>query len=334
MILRVEEFELAWSALSSDSALPGWRTIGVASAGACSLMAGRFFPGNEETLLAGFVSASLPPAEKLPEGLGFSVHRVNPYNDGKTWVALSRKEPGSLGIFTQMVVDVVGAMDAMSAQSDERILRALISRLRAWQEFMRKGQEPMSPEAELGLAGELSILGAMIGEGIPASVAVEGWVGPLDGIQDFEIGTGALEVKSTLSSAGFPAKIASLEQLDDGIRQPLFLAGARFLQRDSGTSLPEVVTALRYAIAFDGEASRVFDNRLLAAGFQDDHADRYVRRFALEAIRILKVEDGFPRLIPGIVAAGVTRAIYEIDLDRVAGLDISLTDALKKLGAL
>jgi hypothetical protein len=334
MTLRIEEFELAWNALSSDSATPGWRTIAVAPAGACSLTAGRFFPGNEEALLAGFVSTALPPAEKLPEGLGFAVSRVDPYGDGKTWVALSRKESGSLAIFTQIVADVVGAMDVMSAQSDDRILRAFISRLRAWQEFMRKGQQPMSPEAEIGLVGELSVLGAMIDEGVPASVAVEGWVGPLAGIQDFEIGTGALEVKSTLSSVGFPAKIGSLDQLDDSVRQPLFVAGARFSQRDSGTSLPEIVGALRQAIAVDGEALRLFGDRLLAAGFQDAHANRYVRRFALEATRILEVSDEFPRLIPGIVPAGVKRAAYEIDLDRVTGLNVRLTDALKKLGAL
>jgi hypothetical protein len=128
---------------------------------------------------------------------------------------------------------------------------------------------------------------------------------PLDGVQDFEIGTGAVEVKSTLSSAGFPAKIGSLEQLDDSIRQPLFVAGARFSQRDSGISLPEVVAALRLAISADGEALRVFGDRLLAAGFQDHHADRYVRRFTLEATRILEVAEGFPRLIPGVVPEGI-----------------------------
>jgi hypothetical protein len=285
-------------------------------------------------LLAGFSSAILPVAEKLPEGLGFSVSRADPYTDGKTWIALTRKPLGSPGIFAQMVADVVGAMDAISAQSDEKILRALLSRLRAWQEFMRKGQQPMSPEAEIGLVGELSMLGSMIGAGVPATTVVDGWVGPLDGVQDFELGTGAVEVKSTLSSAGFSAKIGSLEQLDDSVRQPLFIAGARFSQRDSGVPLPKFVNALRQAIAADAEALRVFGDRLLAAGFQDDHADRYVRRFALESTRILEVGDEFPRLIPGAVPEGVRRAVYEIDLDRVAGMEVSLTDALKKLGAL
>lgn len=334
MTKRIEEFELAWNALSGGSDSDGWRTITVAPAGACSLTAGRRFPGNEEALLAGFVSVALPSAEKLPEGLGFSVSRVDPYKDGKTWVALTRKEPGSLGIFTQMVADVVGAMDAMSTQSDERILRALISRLRAWQEFMRKGQQPMSPEAEVGLVGELTILGAMMGAGVPASVAVEGWVGPLDRAQDFEVGTGALEVKSTLAAAGFAAQIGSLEQLDDSVRQPLFLAGARLAQRDTGMPLPAIVQAIEMDIGSDAEALRMFGDRLLAAGFRADQADSYVRRFALESTRILEVVDGFPRLTIGSVPNGVRRASYEIDLDRVAAPEVGLADALRKLGAL
>lgn len=334
MTRRIEEFELAWSALSGGLTTHGWRTIAVAPAGACSLIAGRRFPDNEEALLAGFTAATLPPTEKLPEGLGFSVSRIDPWKDGKMWVALTRKESGSLGIFTQMVADVVGAMDAMAPHGDERCLRALISRLKAWQEFMRKGQQPLSPEAEIGLVGELSILGAMLEMGVPASMAVEGWVGPLDGVQDFEIGAGALEVKTTLSSNGFPAKIGSLEQLNDGIRQPLFIAGARLAIRESGLPLPALVEAILMDIANDAEALRMFGDRLLAAGFRAGDADRYVRRFGLESTRILEVGDSFPRLVPGSVPDGVLRAIYEIDLDRVAGPEVSLADALKKLGAI
>jgi len=334
MVRRIDELELAWSALSDGSDAHGWRTIAVAPAGACQLMAGRRFPGNEEALLAGFSSATLPPAEILPDGLGFSVSRADPYKDGKTWVALTRKDSGSLEIFTQIVADVVGAMDAMALQSDERILRALISRLRAWQEFMRKGQLPMSAETEIGLVGELFVLGALMAEGVPAAVAVEGWVGPLDAPQDFEVGTGSLEVKSTIAAAGFVARIGSLQQLDDSVRQPLFLAGVRLVQTNWGASLPTLVEAVLMTLGEDAETRRVFGDRLLAAGFRADQADRYVRGFALDSIRVLTVADGFPRLTLGSVPDGVRRASYEIDIDRVAGYDVGLAGALRGLGAL
>jgi hypothetical protein len=334
MARPIDEFVLAWEALSGSSQDEGWRSIQVASAGPCVLMAGRRFPSNEEALLAGFVSASVPTAEKLPEGRGFEVSRADPHGDGKTWLALTRKESGSVELFTEMVGDVSGAMDAAAGEGEERILRTLLSRVRSWQEFMSKGLQALSPEAEIGLIGELSFLGALLDAGVPSSLAVDAWVGPLDGVQDFELGTGAVEVKATVATRGFPAKIGSLDQLDDSVRKPLFVAGARFFQRESGMNLPEFAAGVSNALAADAEASRVFSDRLLAAGYHVGHADRYPRRFSLEGMRVFEVGEGFPRIVQGTVPAGIRRAIYEIDLDRAPGGDAGVVGALERLGAL
>ena len=63
-----DEFVLAWNSLVGVAEGYGWRTIPIMAAGPCVLSAGRRFPGNEEALLAGFSSASVATAEKLPEG--------------------------------------------------------------------------------------------------------------------------------------------------------------------------------------------------------------------------------------------------------------------------
>lgn len=334
MARPIDEFVMAWDALSAVSSEEGWRSIPVAPAGPCVLMAGRRFPGNEETLLAGFSTARVPVAEKLPEGRGFEISRADSHGDGMTWVALSRRESGSPELFAEMVGDVAGAMDAVANAGEERLLRTLLTRVRSWQEFMRKGVQVLSPEAEIGLVGELSFLKAVVESGVPATLAIEAWVGPLEGIQDFELGTGAVEVKATLSSQGFPAKIGSLEQLDDTLRKPLFVAGVHFSQRESGSNLPEFAESVRESLAGDGEALRIFTDRLLAAGFHEMHADRYPRRFAFDRTRIVEVGEDFPRMVPGTVPAGIRRAIYEIDLDRAPGPEVDLVEALKRLGAL
>ena len=334
MARPIDEFVMAWAALSGNSSEEGWRSIPVAPAGPCMLMAGRRFPGNEEALLAGFTTARVPAAEKLPEGQGFEVSRADPHGDGKTWVALTRRESGSQELFAEMVGDVAGAMDAAASEGEERLLRTLLTRVRSWQEFMRKGMQALSTEAEIGLVGELVFLMAVVASGVPASLAVESWVGPLDGIQDFELGTGAVEVKATLSSQGFPAMIGSLEQLDDMPRKPLFVAGVRFSQREYGANLPEFVEAVRASLAGDAGAIRMITDRLLAAGFHESHGDRYPRRFVHDRTRIVEVGEGFPRLVPGSVPAGIRRAVYEIDLDRVPGPEVDLFETLKSLGAL
>ena len=286
--------------------------------------------------MVGFPSARLVAAEKLPEGQGFVVERVDAEGADKLWLALTRKSAGSSEFFVMMACDVVGALDeAVAAGADEtKLVRIFIGRVGAWQEFMRKGMQALSHESELGLIGELRLLGSIVEMGCSSAQAIASWVGPLDGIQDFELGTGAVEVKTTLSSTGFPAKIGSLEQLDDSIRQPLFVAGIRLRQTESGHNLPEIIGALRLTIKDDAEAERLLTERLLAAGYVDAHADRYPRRFEQAGIRVIEVDDSFPRLTSGRVPAGIMKAMYEIDLDKVHGDDVGIDGALKKLGAI
>lgn len=333
MARQTDEFLLAWESLAGKSTEDGWRSIPVARAGSCHLMAARRFPGNGESLLAHFPSANIPVAEKLPEGRGFTIERVDPHGDGRTWLALTRSESGSIELFVAMVGDVVGVLDVEADSGDERLLTIFLGRVRAWQEFMRRGAQGLEPEAEIGLIGELSFLVCMVEAGIPTSLAVESWVGPLDGIQDFEVGTGAVEVKATVSTGGFPAKISSLEQLDDSIRQPLFIAGIRLTQTASGQNLPEFVARVRQLLIGGTGAEQLFSDRLLTAGYFDAHVGRYPRRFSLAEMRIIEVCDGFPRLIQSTVPMGIRRAKYEIDIDRILGESLEPETVFKKLGA-
>jgi hypothetical protein len=334
MARPIEEFTFAWKSLSGVSEGDGWRSIPVISAGPCSLHAGRRFPGNEECMLVRFPSVKIPLAEKLPEGIGFAVERVDPHGDGKTWLALTRKDSGSIDLYASMVSDVIMAMDHEGASGEDRLLRVFLGRVRAWQEFMRKGRQALNPEAEIGLIGELSFLDAILKAGFPSLHAVEAWMGPFDGIQDFEIGTGAVEVKATASSSGFPVKIGSIEQLDDSIRKPLFIAGVKLIQRESGLNLPDFVEIVRERMKNDAEAARLLAERLLAAGYHDSYGDRYPRRFSLDGWRILEVTENFPRIVSGNVPIGIRRVIYEIDLDRVQTINVDVTGALKALGVI
>jgi hypothetical protein len=329
-------FELAWTSLSATREEPGWQLIGIDPAGPVAIEAGRRFPGNEEAVLASFPKGVLPVAERLPDGQGFAVERADPYGDGCTWLALARRSHGSPELFNAMACDVVGAMDAevLAGADALRLLRVFLGRVRAWQEFMRKGANTLSAEAEIGLFGELATLAWLVDAGVSANAAVAAWVGPLDSPQDFELGTGAVEVKSTLTAVGFPARIGSLEQLDDSARQPLFIAACRLKQLAHGQTLPEMVESLRARVAPDSEASALFLERLIAGGYLEAHADSYARRFEPESMRLVEVTPAFPRLVQGNVPLGVTKAVYEIDLDKVAGTRLDIAAALKKLGVI
>ena len=329
------DFEVAWSSLSGSAVAEGWRSISVGSAGPISLFAGRRFPGNVEALLAGFKSIVIPLAEQLPDGQGFSVERADPHGDGGTWLALSREESGSMELFAAMACDVASALDAAALETNDeaRLLRIFLGRVRAWQEFMRKGARALGPEAEIGLIGELVILSSLIVGGLPAHIAVDSWLGPLDAVQDFEVGSGAIEVKCTISNVGFPARIGSLEQLDSAVRQPLYLAGVRLRQSSVGKNLPDFVDRAVSLVADDAQAFRVLSNRLVSSGYFSNHSDRYPRRFELAEIRVFEVTDEFPRMTHATVPVGVNRATYDIDLDKISVEVVDLATALKKLGA-
>jgi hypothetical protein len=328
----IDQFVAAWEALSGRGEETGWRSIPVASVGACELMAARCFPGNEEALLARFPNVRPNSSERLPEGWGFEVVRVDPFSDGMTWIALSRKESGSPELFAEMVGDVAGAMDSAASEGEGAILRTMLRRVRMWQQFMSRGAGLLSPEAELGLAGELFFMELLLNAGVSPEIVLNGWVGPDDAPQDFILGDGAIEVKATMSSSGFPVKIGSLEQLDDALASPLFLAAVRFAGGEVGTTLPEMVAELERCLADEPGAIYLLRERLMVAGYSDAHAGQYSRRFEPKERRVLYVKEGFPRLTPGIVPAGVTRALYEINLDHAGDFLRNFDEVLSQLG--
>ena len=329
----IDEFRAAWAALSGRGEEEGgWRGISVAPAGVCELMAARRFPGNEEALLARFPTVRLGSSEQLPEGKGFEVVRADPFGDGGTWIALSRKESGSPELFAEMVGDVAGAMDTDAAEGETAVLRTMLRRVRMWQQFMSRGVGPLSPEAELGLAGELYFISHLIDAGVSPDGVLSGWVGPDDAPQDFLLGDGAIEVKATMSSSGFPVKIGSLEQLDDAVASPLFLAAVRFARTEGGVTLPEMVAEVVRRLGDEPGAIEHLRERLMIAGYAEAHSGHYFRRFESKEIRVFTVTEGFPRLTSGVVPAGITRALYEINLDHAGDFMRDFDAVLSQLG--
>lgn len=335
MARAIDEFFAAWDAFSGQDpgGESGWRGISVEPAGTCKLIAARRFPGNEEALLACFPSLNVSASEYLPEGNGFEVVRADPHQDGKAWIAISRKPSGSPELFADMVVDVVGIMDIEASQGEATVFKAMIRRIKMWQQFMGKGARILGPEAELGLVGELAFFEALIDAGVDTDMTLESWVGPDDAPQDFVFSDGAVEVKATLAPTGFSAKIGSLEQLDDAILAPLFLAGVRFSKGEKlGMTLPEIVNSLEQKLSFIPGAAEFIKGRVFAAGYHESHSERYVRRFILEEIRLFSVHGDFPRLTRGNIPEGIVKSVYEIDLSGASAYESCLESVLNKIG--
>lgn len=325
----------AWRALAGGDQTEGWRTISVASPGTCRIFAGRRFPENEESLLIGFSTAVVPPTDQLPRGRGFHVSRADVTATGLqgSWIAVSRMATGSLDLFELMAEDLVGSVSAQQGRDEQRALQFVLARIRAWQDFMqREGEGVLSAEAELGLMGELQILSQVLDAASDLYAAVDAWKGPLGGLQDFAIGQGAMEVKATVAPVGFPARIGSLMQLDDSLLRPLFLVGVRLAVAAGGRTLPESIAAIKEALKDEQLTLRLFETRLLHAGYLESAKEHYVRRFSVGEVIVLRIAETTPRLTRANVPAAVSEAQYELDLSLISEGRTTLTDTLAELG--
>ena len=331
MAKLIEEIHLAWNSIQTSQGSSGWNTVAILPRSPGRFRAGRNFPDKCEALLVGFSKKLISGNEKLPEGLGFHVTHLKGEQDGLTWLAVTKSPNGNIDFFAAMVIDVVQTILTSDTEDHSRDLRVFLGRIRAWQEFMKKGSMPLTAENEVGLVGELTILEQMLETDMDPNTAITAWTGPLDGLRDFELGFGAIEVKTTIASAGMTAKIGSLDQLDDTNCKPIFLGAVKCALTEGGQTLPDKIFAIKKLLETDPIAHSEFENRILAAGFLESHASHYHRRFSLRLFSILEVNDSFPRLTHGKVKTGVISSQYEVNLEPLLSQDIGLRIALKKL---
>ncbi len=331
---ELEKLAAAWRALFGDGEKPGSRLIPIASGKSWRVLAGRQYPGNEEVLLVGFSDAHLPADKDLPQGRGFSVTRVrsSSLDAGLQWLAAVRAAGSNADFFTMMAGDVTGILNQSGdVMGGQRTATAFIQRVAAWQDFMaREGATRLGSEAEIGLFGELVTLVGILETGIPPAVAVRSWVGPTDALHDFAFSAASLEVKTTVMKDRFPAHVFCLEQLDEIPGRLLYVVAVRLNESGGGMTLIEYARSVQARLAPSPEAQALFGTRLIRGGLNDADADEYVRRFAVASVRVIPVDDGFPRITRSGTRAEIITARYEVDLahDEAAGLEMGSIAAM------
>lgn len=321
----------AWRALAQREAGEDWRFVHLAGIGPVSVEAGCHFPLGREALIVSFPGSWPVSHAQLPEGKGFDVTCIEGETAfmGKTAFALVRRPEGSSDIFACMVVDVLRTLEAAAAIAGGEALSAFLERVREWQAFMSRTHRPLSSDAQVGLLGELWIL-KMLVESSLGVAALHCWQGPLRAAQDFHIRAGAIEVKSTVRTGSFLARINSIEQLD-GERAPIFLCGLRFEESTDGTSLSNLVNELRDRFGLAG-VQRRFEALLLVMGYLDEHAVLYGRMLALKEAKAVRVEGDMPRLSRASLPTAIRSAAYVLDLDALGIPSSGVTEMIDEFG--
>lgn len=321
----------AWRALAHQEAGEDWRFVHLTGMGAVSVEAGCHFPLGREALIVSFPSSwSVNPA-RLPEGKGFDVAFIEGQTvvAGETAIALVRRPEGSPDIFAIMVIDVLRTLEAAADTPNRDVIEAFLERVREWQAFMARTHRPLSPDAQIGLLGELWMLRLLADTSLGAG-ALDCWQGPLKAAQDFHVRGGAIEVKSTVRTGSFLARINSIEQLD-GNRAPIFLCGFRFEENTDGLSLVDLVTELRERFKHAG-VQRGFEALLMVMGYLDEHAPLYGRTLTLKDARGFRSESDMPRLTRAALPVAIRSAAYVLDLDALEVASVGITELINEFG--
>lgn len=328
-----EQLASAWRALSGAAEGSGWKAIDIFRSGNCCVMAGRGSE-NEESLLVGVAGISVPNESLLPRGRGFSLIPAKPQDSAPNyiWLALVRQQGGPLPLFSLMTADLVVLLKSIEKEDGSRISSSFTARISAWQDFMKRDHSGLlSAEEEVGLIGELVILGNLITDGMTASNAIESWAGPEDGLHDFVIGTGCIEAKTTASPTGFIAKIGSLDQLDNSLHQPLYVGAVRLTQAPEGRTLPELIATLMNNIG-NPATQALLSSKLVAAGYINAMHGKYVRRFLQKELSYRLVNDSSPRLTRANVPASIMEARYSLDIDAIPVTATTFSEIYGKMG--
>ena len=291
-------------------------------------------PSGSRVLALGF---DQPPHTSLAQTVQLRGLRVSeaPFPmEQKPWtvsIATSRAEDNDL--FAELADDLVSVVSASPTGDDAS--DALAVRLECWHRFLdQAGSNGLSPEARVGLFGELWCLRELLTPAVAVAEAVRSWRGPLGGSQDFQGANWSVEVKASRQLAPATIRVSNERQLDAPKGFLSLLVVGLEERSHSPETLPEIVASIRDSLANAPGASPAFEDRLLSAGYLDVQAHQYVDTgFAVRHVAAYAVGDAFPRIIELTLPAGVGNVAYDLSLDACEPYRISVDQFRNQIAA-
>ncbi len=261
--------------------------------------------------------STTPPARSaLPELKGVDVFSQRAEGQAPARLGLRLLCAEHRDLFEHLCRDV--AQVAALAETEAGAVSMFLNRMHRWHALLRRGSGRLSREEQKGLFGELYFLESVPLELYSPLFAVQTWQGPSGEPKDFAFGQIGVECKTKSASGRDHVRISSEHQLDlEGLDQlflfVLDLAPAPADHQD-GETLQGLVERLRRTLAHQDEAAvDVLNRRLESLGYR--HEDDYTEfTWLTQRSRQYSILDGFPRIIPGSLAAAVDNVTYRLDL--------------------
>ncbi|WP_250031665.1 PD-(D/E)XK motif protein [Paractinoplanes maris] len=248
------------------------------------------------------------PVDRRPAVLGTTVRRLSFGGPHIDYLDVSCTEPDLFGEFDEVLRDVLQEIVRVDRPASTAV--RVVAR---WRNLFRNLLvRELSPQAKMGLFGELTVLSELLlaERGFP----VESWRGPLNEPHDFEAEGGCIEVK-TLGAQSDAVTIHGLDQLDTHDGRSLDLVLLRVVDDPNGLSLNDVVVRIEES----GAARDSLRSRLAAARWHPDPVRPDPDRFAVEEVLRVRVDGSVPRLVGSDIVNGrspdgITDVRYSVEL--------------------
>ena len=195
-------------------------------------------------------------------------------------------------------------------------LTIVLNHLRRWQRFLA-GTKPrlLSSWEVRGLFAELHFLQSLYTYLLNHSEALDAWIGPMGGNQDFVFANTAVEIKAISNKGPNYVNISSENQLESPCEK-LYLGISRIIE---GTDLPLAISLneMVQRIEIDLTESSVLDDyqtKLAEVGYVElHHYDNPSMQIA--ETHTYLVGDEFPRIIRSQIPNGAQNVKYQLQID-------------------
>ncbi|MDC3251508.1 PD-(D/E)XK motif protein [Planctomycetota bacterium] len=226
--------------------------------------------------------------------------------------------------FDSVVTDLFRRLGQQEAVAD--VIRDCFTDFRELLQIQGDGR--MTREKEIGLAGELLFMDALIDYVDDPLYARENGTEE----QDFQMANSDVEVKTTSIRGKKEVGIHGLGQLLPKESRPLYLCHVRTDLNDSGRSIGEIVEALTNQGVDPQRLAEFLDKE----GWVAD-GERPIR-FQKLGLDFYQVTDGFPRIattefVSGEAPAGIDDVNYQLHLNQARSfmVETSLNETLKEI---
>ncbi len=251
---------------------------------------------------------------ELPQGTaGVVMNRVRG-DDGFATLSLELADATADALFAIICADIADAVARCEATDEAAAL--FVNRFVRWVRLLQRVPRGLSRRRQMGLFAELWVLREIYIPAVQADQAVGAWIGPDRAARDFEHAGCAIEVKANATNQPQLVKINGERQLDDTQLDDLHLVHLSLELLPGGSeTLPQMVESLR-SVVCSLPVETVFGDLLLEAGYSDHHEELYVDvGYALRALSVFKVREGFPRIIESDLADGIGDVKYKLAVD-------------------